>query len=65
VRVQGAVRGPHGKGTVHCDAFKDGNGVWQFEYLVVDVGRDRVVVVQPQAQPGIMRAPEKVYAVGD
>lgn len=65
VRVQGAVRGPHGKGTVHCDAFKDGNGVWQFEYLVVDVGRDRVVVVQPQAKPGIMRAPEKVYAVGD
>ena len=65
IRVQGAVRGPHGKGTVHCDAFKEASGTWQFEYLVVDVGRDRVVVVQPQAKPGIMRVPEKVYTVGD
>ena len=65
VKVQGAVRGPRGKGTVHCDAFKDSSGQWQFEYLVVDVGRDRVVVVQPRAKPGIMREPEKVYAVGE
>ena len=68
VRVQGAVRGPSGKGTVHCDAVKDERtGEWQFEYLVVDVGRDRIVVVQPResASRAIMREPEKVYAVGD
>ena len=68
VRVQGAVRGPSGKGTVHCDAVKDERtGEWRFEYLVVDVGRDRIVVVQPResASRAIMREPEKVYAVGD
>jgi len=62
------VRGPSGKGTVHCDAVKDERtGEWRFEYLVVDVGRDRIVVVQPRelASPAIMREPEKVYAVGD
>lgn len=67
VRVQGAVRGPSGKGTVHCDAVKDERtGEWRFEYLVVDVGRDRIVVVQPsESRANIMRSPEKVYAVGD
>jgi import inner membrane translocase subunit TIM21 len=68
VRVQGAVRGSSGKGTVHCDAVKDERtGEWRFEYLVVDVGRDRIVVVQPResASRAIMREPEKVYAVGD
>jgi len=55
VRVQGAVRGPQGKGTVHADAYKSDGGAWEFAYLVVDVGRDRVVVVQPQAGPSIMR----------
>ena len=42
-------------------------GEWRFEYLVVDVGRDRIVVVQPResASRAIMRQPEKVYAVGD
>ena len=55
VRVQGAVRGPQGKGTVHADAYKGDGGGWEFAYLVVDAGRDRVVVVQPQAGPSIMR----------
>ena len=46
---------PQGKGTVHADAYKSDGGAWEFAYLVVDVGRDRVVVVQPQAPPSIMR----------
>ena len=44
-----------GEGTVHADAYKSDGGAWEFAYLVVDVGRDRVVVVQPQAGPSIMR----------
>ena len=28
VRVQGAVRGPRGKGTVHADAYKSDGGAW-------------------------------------
>ena len=50
-----------------ADAVKDERtGEWRFEYLVVDVGRDRIVVVQPrESRANIMRQPEKVYAVGD
>ena len=58
VRVQGAVRGPSGKGRVHADAFKGEGGGWEFAYLVVDVGRDRIVVAQPKAGPAIMRGVE-------
>ena len=58
VRVQFAVRGPQGKATVHADAYKGESGGWEFAYLLVDVNhpsRERVVVVQPQAAPSIMR----------
>lgn len=55
VRVQFAVRGPQGKGTVHADAYRGESGSWEFAYLLVDVGRERVVVVEPQAAPSIMR----------
>ena len=58
VRVQGAVRAPSGKVRVHADAFKGEGGGWEFAYLVVDVGRDRIVVAQPKAGPAIMRGVE-------
>lgn len=47
-----------GKGTVHADAFKGESGGWEFAYLFLDMKHpthDRVVVVQPQAAPSIMR----------
>jgi hypothetical protein len=58
VRIQGAVRGPQGKATVHADAYKGDSGEWEFAYLLVDTQRgERIVVVEPQVDrpPSIMR----------
>jgi len=58
VRIQGAVRGPQGKATVHADAYKGDSGNWEFAYLLVDTQRgERIVVVEPQVDrpPSIMR----------
>lgn len=58
VRIQGAVRGPQGKATVHADAYKGESGEWEFAYLLVDTQRgERIVVVEPQVDrpPSIMR----------
>jgi hypothetical protein len=35
VRVQFAVRGPAGKGTVRADAFKGASGAWEWAYMLV------------------------------
>ena len=55
VRIQGAVRGPQGKATVHADAYKGESGEWEFAYLLVDTARERIAVVEPRAAPSIMR----------
>ena len=53
--IQGAVRGPQGKATVHADAYKGESGEWEFAYLLVDTARERIAVVEPRAAPSIMR----------
>ncbi|GLC44281.1 hypothetical protein PLESTB_000760600 [Pleodorina starrii] len=36
VRIQFYIRGPSGTGMVNADMYKDGQGQWQYTYLVVD-----------------------------